>query len=92
MSNFAKKFAPYASVIEAVNGAPCVRLAVDVPSGLESDTGEALPLCVAAHVTATMAAPKRGLAANPAMAGHVVEIDIGLPAALHRPFLRDSAS
>lgn len=82
--------APFTPVIEALNRAPCLRLAVDVPSGLDADTGAALPLCVAAHVTATMAAPKHGLAANPAAAGHVVEIDIGLPGALHRPYLRDS--
>ena len=82
--------APYAAWIEAVNAAPCVRLAVDVPSGLESDTGAALPLCVQAHVTATMAAPKQGLIANPEAAGHVVEVDIGLPAAVHRPYLRES--
>ena len=84
--------APYAPWIEALNAANVLRLAVDVPSGLDSDTGEALPLCVRAHVTATMAAPKLGLAANPAAAGHVVEIDIGLPSALHRPYLRESGT
>ena len=73
--------------IEALNAADTLRLAVDVPSGLEADTGEALPICVQADVTATMAAPKRGFAANPRACGQVVEVDIGLPAALHERFL-----
>ena len=78
---------PFLSWVRALNAAPCLRLAVDVPSGLDSDTGEARPICVQAHVTATMAAPKLGMAANPAACGRVVEIDIGLPRALHEPFL-----
>ena len=82
--------APFTTVIAAANAAPGLRLAVDVPSGLDSDTGEARPLCIQAHVTATMAAPKRGLAAHPTAAGRVIEVDIGLPAALHRPYLLDS--
>ena len=73
--------------VEALNAADTLRLAVDVPSGLETDTGEALPICVQADVTATMAAPKRGFAANPRACGQVVEVDIGLPAALHERFL-----
>ena len=67
-----------------------MRLSIDVPSGMEADTGEALPICVEAHVTATMAAPKAGFAPGrpgaPA-AGRVIEVDIGLPRALHEPFL-----
>jgi len=82
--------APYLDWIEAANAAPGRRLAVDVPSGLDSDTGEALPRCIRAHATATMAAPKAGFAAGAASVGRVVEIDIGLPSELHRPYLRES--
>lgn len=78
--------APFLGWIEAVNRARTLRLAVDVPSGMESDTGEALPTSVRAHVTATMAAPKAGLLARPEAVGTLVEIDIGLPDALHAPF------
>ena len=60
--------APYADWVAAVNAAPGPCLAVDVPSGLESDTGEALPLAIQADVTATMAAPKLGLVARSALA------------------------
>jgi hydroxyethylthiazole kinase-like uncharacterized protein yjeF len=84
--------APFPSWIEAVNDAPALRLAVDVPSGLDADTGVLRPVAVRADVTATMALPKEGLVRGegPAHAGHVVEIDIGLPWALHGPYVRDA--
>jgi hydroxyethylthiazole kinase-like uncharacterized protein yjeF len=75
--------APYAGWIEALNAAPTLRLAVDVPSGLDADTGEERPVAVRAQVTATLGAPKRGLLAAPRAAGRVVVVDIGLPG--HRP-------
>ena len=59
-------------------------VAVDVPSGMECDTGEALGgICVEADITATMVAPKIGMA-NPAAArvlGTVVTVPIGGPPA-----------
>jgi NAD(P)H-hydrate epimerase len=80
--------APYRDWIEALNQADLLRLAVDVPSGLDADSGEPLPVAVRADVTATMAAPKAGLLGRGAVyAGRVVEVDIGLPAPLHRRLL-----
>jgi NAD(P)H-hydrate epimerase len=83
--------APFRGWIEATNAAGIPILAVDVPSGMDSDSGEPLPVCVAADVTATMAAPKLGLAVNPAAAGRVVEVDIGLPRSLHAAYLATAA-
>src|SRR5262245_540657 len=54
-----------ARVIAAVNAAPATVLAVDLPSGLDADTGEPLGPTVRAHHTATFVAPKQGFA-NPA--------------------------
>lgn len=79
--------APFEEWIQAINAADCLRVAVDVPSGLNADTGEPLPICVQAHVTATMAAPKTGFQTAHGACGHVVEVDIGLPAALHEAYL-----
>ena len=45
----------------ATRGAPV--LAVDLPSGMDCDTGEPLPECVRATMTATIAAPKAGFGA-----------------------------
>ena len=75
---------PYRDWIEALNRSGLPILAVDVPSGLASDSGEPRPVAVQAAATATMAAPKLGFAPGApgaAYAGQVVEIDIGLPAA-----------
>jgi len=73
------------AVIDRLNASPATRLAVDVPSGLDADTGEALPVAVRAHVTAALGARKLGCltAVGAPWAGRVVEVDIGLPPARH---------
>jgi NAD(P)H-hydrate epimerase len=55
-------------------------LAVDLPSGLSSDTGRAFDPCVAADLTVTFGAEKLGLAVEPGatLAGRVQVVDIGL--------------
>lgn len=80
---------PFPAWIEAVNEASALRLAVDIPSGLDADTGHVRPVAVRADVTATMAMPKEGLVTHPSgalHAGRVIEVDIGLPGPLHRPY------
>ncbi len=56
-------------------------LSVDVPSGLDSDTGRPLGACVTADVTVTFGYLKRGLVHEPGctFAGEVVLADISLP-------------
>jgi len=83
---------PYPAAIEVVNALPCPRLAADLPSGLDADHGVERPLAVRADVTAAMGLPKAGCftASGARCAGRVVELDIGLPRAVHARFLRDS--
>jgi NAD(P)H-hydrate epimerase len=72
----------------AAGEAPVRVLAVDLPSGLDADTGEAAGGCVRADLTATFVAEKAGFA-NPAAAaltGTVHVLAIGAPAALLRRF------
>jgi len=59
-------------------------LALDVPSGVDCDTGAADPLCVLAEVTVTMAHSKVGLHTLPAAryCGRIEVADIGIPPAL----------
>ncbi|MBI3932785.1 MAG: NAD(P)H-hydrate dehydratase [Acidobacteria bacterium] len=66
----------------AGQGAPVV--AVDIPSGLSSDTGEVSWETVRASLTVTFAAPKLGHALPPACdrVGELVVADIGIPRAL----------
>lgn len=77
--------------IAAINDCSAQRLSIDVPSGLDADTGEPRPVAVRAQATATMIAPKVGCAPGApgaAWAGQVVEVDIGLPWSLHGPLVR----
>jgi len=48
-------------LIECVNAAGCPVLSVDVPSGLNADTGEPMGAAVVAAVTVSVGAPKRGM-------------------------------
>ena len=60
-------------------------VAVDVPSGVEADTGAVYPVHLArADVTVTFHAPKRGLYLHPGAgcAGRIEVADIGLPRSL----------
>lgn len=77
---------PYRTAIRALAEAPGAVVAVDVPSGLDANTGERLGVCVPAAVTATMVAPKIGftLADGPALVGDVEVVDIGVPPELIR--------
>jgi ADP-dependent NAD(P)H-hydrate dehydratase / NAD(P)H-hydrate epimerase len=59
-------------------------LAVDIPSGLDTDTGRVLGCAVTAERTVTMAVPKIALVSAPgfARAGELEVADIGIPPAL----------
>lgn len=71
--------------IEAVRRVPADRvLAVDMPSGIDSDTGQVLGAAVPAGKTVTLGLPKVGHYCYPgaAYAGEVIVDPIGLPASL----------
>ncbi len=75
---------PARSAIEAINaaGAEATIFACDVPSGVDSSTGEIAGVAVTAAATATFHAGKPGLwiAPGKAHAGEVTVVDIGIPA------------
>jgi ADP-dependent NAD(P)H-hydrate dehydratase / NAD(P)H-hydrate epimerase len=73
-----------ADVIALINAAPGIRVAVDIPSGLSSDTGATLGASVAAQRTVTLAFPKVGVVSHPGCerAGAVTVADIGIPRSL----------
>jgi NAD(P)H-hydrate epimerase len=70
-------------VIDVINASGKPVVAVDLPSGLESDTGEICGKCVQAIATVTFGLPKIGLATYPgaAYAGDVAVAEIGIPEA-----------
>lgn len=72
---------PLDRVIAAINASPARVLAVDIPSGLDCDTGEPMGPTVRARHTATFLAAKKGYN-NPAARnwlGKVHVVDIGAP-------------
>ncbi len=68
------------NTLTKMDDAPHV-VAVDCPSGVDSDTGEVAPECIPAELTVTMAAIKRGLLQFPAynLVGSLKLVGIGLP-------------
>jgi NAD(P)H-hydrate epimerase len=72
---------PYTTAIKVINGLHLPVVAIDIPSGIDSDTGEVLGVCIRADITVTLAQPKIGLL-KPAAADFVGSIevaDIGIP-------------
>jgi NAD(P)H-hydrate epimerase len=72
---------PLDQALRAMNAAPARKLAVDLPSGLDCDTGQANEPTFRAEHTCTFVAPKTGFYAAGAEAytGVVHTIDIGVP-------------
>jgi ADP-dependent NAD(P)H-hydrate dehydratase / NAD(P)H-hydrate epimerase len=71
----------YRAAIEAINEASALRLALDIPSGIDADTGAILGLAVRADHTATFAHRKCGLVQGPGAdhAGAIHVVDLGIP-------------
>ena len=71
---------PHASAIEFINGKEWREvIAVDVPSGLNPDTGEANKLCVNAVMTVTFHRMKVGMPKAKDMCGKIFVEKIGIP-------------
>lgn len=70
-----------AEIVEVLNSSPIPVLAVDIPTGISSDTGEVLGIAVEAEHTVTMSGLKRGLLlrGGPEHAGSLHVIDISMP-------------
>jgi hydroxyethylthiazole kinase-like uncharacterized protein yjeF len=69
-----------ADAIEAMNAAPGCKIAVDIPSGVEADSGRTRGVAFRADVTATMGAPKLGFTVDPEVpAGRIEVVSLGVP-------------
>lgn len=71
----------YRMGIDILNRSKKPILAVDLPSGLDADTGNPLGCCVQAHTTVTFAFPKIGhlLLPGSQYTGYLHVVDIGIP-------------
>jgi NAD(P)H-hydrate epimerase len=82
--------APFDAAVEAVNASGARVVAVDVPSGLDCNTGRPLGATVRAHHTVTFVGMKEGFAVADARpyVGEVYFADIGAPRRLVDEYLR----
>jgi NAD(P)H-hydrate epimerase len=78
---------PWDEIITQINASPARVLAVDIPSGLDSDTGQAPGATIRAQHTATVAVWKKGFLEPSAREwlGQVHLIDMGCPRRLLTP-------
>ena len=72
---------PYRTWCRLVNASGKPVAALDIPSGLDADSGEADPDAVTADITFTMAAPKTGMFSEAGIrhTGRLRVMDIGIP-------------
>ena len=73
------------TIIQKINHAACAVLAIDIPTGLDSNTGRPLPEAICATITVSMGILKKGLFFNegPLFAGKIVLGDISAPEESH---------
>lgn len=76
---------PFVDAIAQINNSGLPVLAIDVPSGLDSDTGAILGTAVKAGVTITFIGLKRGLLTGsaPRLVGELVFADLSVPAEIY---------
>ncbi|PIQ89020.1 MAG: NAD(P)H-hydrate epimerase [Candidatus Omnitrophica bacterium CG11_big_fil_rev_8_21_14_0_20_42_13] len=69
-------------LIYKINKSKIPVLAIDIPSGLDADSGRVLGICVTASKTLTFISKKKGMIINdgPGQCGKVIVGDIGFPA------------
>jgi NAD(P)H-hydrate epimerase len=70
---------PTSQAVDYINSMNAFKIAVDVPTGIDSDTGEVLGSAVKADLTVTFYRTKKGLEKAKKYVGELVVKDIGLP-------------
>lgn len=68
-------------IVLKANSSECIRIAIDIPTGLNSETGEAFPTTFKADYTFTMYAEKTGMLLNDGKdyCGKIITLDLGVP-------------
>jgi NAD(P)H-hydrate epimerase len=79
----------FQEAIRAINKSQKPVLSIDIPSGLDADTGQVHGIAVRAKKTVTLTLPKKGLfeGEGPRYAGEIDVADVGIPRELLLPFL-----
>lgn len=71
---------PYKKIIQKINLAKIPIVSVDIPSGIDADTGKKQGIAVKSNLTVTMVAIKKGLRIHDGrkLSGKIIVTDIGL--------------
>ncbi len=75
---------PTAQIVNYINTLNAFKIAVDVPTGIDSDTGEVLGCAVKAELTITFHRAKPGLEKAKEYVGELAVVNIGLPMEMER--------
>lgn len=70
---------PYASAINYINQSDCFKLSVDVPSGMDPQTGDTANLSVKSDMTVTFHKMKQGIPKRDDLTGQLFVEKIGIP-------------
>ncbi|EIJ65263.1 YjeF N-terminal domain protein [Candidatus Nitrosopumilus salaria BD31] len=70
---------PYSSAINYINQTDCYKFAVDVPSGLNPQTGETANICSKCDMTVTFHKMKQGIPKRKDLTGELFAEKIGIP-------------
>ncbi|WP_299870734.1 NAD(P)H-hydrate dehydratase [uncultured Cocleimonas sp.] len=79
-------------IFDVVNQSSAKKVAVDIPSGLSSDTGQILGACIKADLTVTYIGLKRGLFTGQArgQVGQLIFNDLGVPTSVYEQLSKKS--
>jgi NAD(P)H-hydrate epimerase len=75
---------PILQLVKKINSMDAFKVAVDIPTGVDADTGEVLGEAVKADMTVTFYRSKKGLAKAKKYVGDLTVKDIGLPKEFER--------
>ncbi len=70
---------PFLQMVQAINKADAYRVSVDIPTGVEADTGKIHGEAVKADLTLTFHKPKMGYKHNPNATTELITTSIGIP-------------
>ena len=70
---------PFLQMVQAINKADAYRVSVDIPTGMEADTGAIYGEVVKADLTLTFHKPKMGYKQNPSATKELIPTSIGIP-------------
>jgi NAD(P)H-hydrate epimerase len=71
--------APFFQLVEVINKSKSYKISIDIPTGMEADTGIVHGESVNADLTITFHKPKQGFSNTPSQLGELVVANIGIP-------------